>query len=251
MRKWLSLLLCALMLLPSAAWADAVPSADRLPDETLMTYYDHSLFVGDSVVRMFRNYIKDVQKKDPTYFSGIKFFSAYNYQLFTATMERTNSHRVNLTYKGSDATFAEIMNAEKPDRVFILAGLNERIHIHIDRANNYLPKIMALRDKYSPETEISFLSLTPVTQKVGAKRQQGHDEYNIWLEKKCAEIGAAYIDISSRLKDETGFLPKRISNDGEYHLSTSGNAIFAQELLDYAQSQYDAGLWVPKDTGSN
>jgi hypothetical protein len=247
MKKLLILLLCALMVLPSAARADAAPSADRLPDETLMTYFDHSLFIGDSVVRMFRNYVKDVQKKDPGYFSGVKFYSAYNYQLFTATMEYINTNRVNLTYKGSDVTMAEIMRREQPARLFILAGLNELIHQNIPRADRYIPKIMALRDKYSPETEVYFLSLTPVTQKIGSKRQNGHNEYNLWLEQKCAEVGASYIEISARLKDETGFLPKKLSIDGEFHLNTSGNAIFAQELLDYAQAQYEKGLWAPKN----
>ena len=80
MKKLLSLLFCA-MLMFSLAHAEETPQAERLPDSILMTYYDQSLFVGDSLVVMFRNYVRGAQKKDPAYFSGIKFYGAYSYQL--------------------------------------------------------------------------------------------------------------------------------------------------------------------------
>ena len=236
----LFLLLAAFMLCGRAG-------AERLPDETLMTYYDRSIFAGDSVICLFRNYVKEIRNKDAGYFSGVKFYCAYSYQLQTASMEyvSANSERVHLTYKGSKATLAEIMKKEKPAEVFIHAGLNEYIHKHIDRAENYIDKILALRDKYSPDTQIYFLSLTPVTKKIGNPRQEGHDQYNEWLSQKCAETGAVFIDITTPVKSEDGFLPKTLSRDNEFHLNNKGNAIFAQTLLDFAQAQYDAGLWEP------
>ena len=245
MKKLMALALCLMLLLPAAVQAEE--TADRLPDEVLMQYYDHSLFVGDSVIRMFRNYVKNVQKTDPGYFPGIKFYSEYSYQLHTAAMQYVTEDRVNLKYKGSDATLSEIMKGEKPEKVFILAGLNERIHLHIDWADSYITKIMAIRDKYSPDTEMYFFSLTPVTRKVGNPRQEKHDEYNVWLARKCEEVGATYIEISELLKDEDGFMRKSISSDGEYHLNAEGNAIWAQKLLDFAQEQYDLGLWTPAE----
>lgn len=221
--------------------------AERLPDETLMTYYDRAIFAGDSVICLFRNYVKEIRNADAGYFPGVKFYCAYSYQLQTASMEyvSANSERVHLTYKGSKATLAEIIRKEKPVRVFIHAGLNEYIHKHIDRAENYINKIMALRDKYSPETQVYFLSLTPVTKKVGNPRQELHDQYNVWLSQKCAEAGAFFVDITTPVKGEDGFLPKTLSRDNEYHLNNKGNAIFAQTLLDFAQAQYEAGLWTP------
>ncbi len=221
--------------------------AERLPDETLTAYYDRSIFTGDSVICLFRNYVKEIRNSDAAYFPGVKFYCAYSYQLQTASMEyvSSNSERVHLTYKGSKATLAEIMKKEKPAKVFIHAGLNEYIHKHIDRAENYINKIMALRDKCSPDTQIFFLSLTPVTKKVGNPRQELHDQYNVWLSQKCAEAGAIFIDITTPVKDEDGFLAKNLSRDNEYHLNNKGNAIFAQTLLDFAQAQYEAGLWEP------
>ena len=248
MKRWLSLLLCFFLLLPGAA-AEESPAKDRLPDEVLMTYYDHTLFVGDSLIRMLRNYVKGVQKKDPGFFPGVKFYSEYSFQLSTAAREwvQTGSDRVFLTYKGSEATLYEVMKGEKPVRVFLLAGLNDRIEEHYDWAENYLNKIMALTEKHAPGTQIIFFSMTPVTQSVNKKknRQAKIDAYNAWLEEKCAQIGAGYMNIAEGLKDENGVLPRALSSDGEYHLNEEGNAIWIRELLDYAQAQYEAGLWTP------
>lgn len=248
-KKRLILLLLLLLTAPVFCGGTSAESTERLPDETLMAYYSHSIFAGDSVICLFRNYVKEVRKSDAGYFSGVKFYCAYSYQLKTASMEyiRSNTDQVYLTYKGSNATLAEIMKGEKPDRVFIHAGLNENIHRHLDWAESYVNKIMALRDKYAPGAQVCFLSLTPVTAKIGNPRQELHDRYNAWLEQKCVEAGAVFIDIATPLKGDDGFLPKAISRDNEFHLNAEGNAVFAQTLLDFAQAQYEAGLWDPAE----
>ena len=170
-QKRLVFLLLLLMAISVFSGEASAENAERLPDETLMAYYDRSIFAGDSVICLFRNYVKEIRNSDAGYFSGVKFYCAYSYQLQTASMEyvNANSDRVHLTYKGSKATLAEIMKKEKPAKVFIHAGLNEYIHKHLDRADSYINKILALRDKYSPDTKIYFLSLTPVTKKSGTR----------------------------------------------------------------------------------
>ena len=73
------------------------------------------------------------------------------------------------------------------------------------------------------------------------------DEYNAALEEMCREKGAGYIDISSRLKDEEGYLAAEYSQGDGYHLNTAGIALWVDALKDYAQAQYDAGLWTPEE----
>jgi hypothetical protein len=99
---------------------------------------------------------------------------------------------------------------------------------------------------------VYFFSLTPVTYRVEQERpnlQQKWDAYNQLLKAKCEEVGALYVEISEPLKNENGLLPMALSHDGKYHLNEEGNAIWAQLLLDYAQSRYDAGLWSPENGG--
>lgn len=246
MKRVIAFLFCLMLLVGTAC-------AERLPDEQLVTYYNKSVFVGDSLPRMFRNYVVNtVQKEHPTYFADTKFFTAYSYQLYAATLEKPSTSKVNLTYKGSDIALCRLMEKLQPEKLFILAGLNDKIGEKPERGMAYIDKIMALMEKYSPDTQVYFFSLTPVTAAVEKKRpnlQEKWDAYNVLLEQKCQEVGAIYIDIATDLKGENGFMKKGISHDGEYHLNDKGNAIWVQTLLDYAQSRYDAGLWSPEKGG--
>lgn len=249
-KRLLSLMLC-LALLPFALSPEA-HAADRLPDQTLMTYYNNSIFAGDSLIRMFRNYVKGRQEKEPDYFSGIKFYSTYSIQLRTLGLEWVVSELSNLVYKGSDQVLCRIVKSVGADKVFILAGLNDNLSREqdgsgIDRGIRYVHNIVNMVRKYSPETLIYFFSLTPVTKKIEDSRhvQAVWDNYNEQLKAACEELDAIYIDIATALKDENGLLPKEITTDNEYHLNEEGNAIWAQLLLDFAQEQYEAGIWTP------
>ena len=236
-------MLVCLMLLAGAA------HAERLPDEFLVTYFNNSVFVGDSLPRMFRNYVVNtVQKAHPDYFASTKFYTAYNYQLFTATQKQPPSSRTNLSYRGYDVSLCQLMERLQPEKLFILAGLNDNICDHSDRGMRYVAKIVELMEKYAPDTQVHFFSLTPVTAAVAKKRpnvQEKLDAYNALLEQKCQEVGAIYIDIATALKGEDGLMKVGISSDGEYHLDDEGNAIWLQTLLDFVQAQYESGNWVP------
>lgn len=242
MKRLIAFLFCLFLMAGAAC-------AEQLPEEELVKYYSKSVFVGDSLPRMFRNYVvNEVQKKHPDYFKDTKFFTAYSYQLYTATLVKPSSSRVNLVYRSSDITLCKLMEKLKPEKLFILAGLNDKIGERTEKGMEYIDKIMALMEEYAPDTQVYFFSLTPVTAKVETKRpklQSKWDAYNVELEKKCAEVGAIYIDIATNLKGENGLMKKGISHDGEYHLNDKGNAIWFQTLLDFAQAEYDAGRWVP------
>ena len=95
---------------------------------------------------------------------------------------------------------------------------------------------------------IAALSLLFPVRACAAQKPLSASDENLLartLAEKCPEVGAHFIDIATNLKGEDGLMKKGISHDGEYHLNEQGNAIWAQALLDFAQAQYDLGLWVP------
>lgn len=222
--------------------------AEQLTDAQLVTFYDDALFVGDSVIRLLRNYVVAEREKDPSFFRDARFYSAYSYQLGTAAIRWTNGNRVNIQYRGMDVSLAELADYLKPGKLFILAGLNDRIAKYIERGMGYVEKIVELIRKVSPDTEIYFISITPCTAKENSKGYQDCiNDYNAALEQKCLELNVNYIDVATDLKNENGVMDNSISSDGEYHLNTAGNALFVQSLLKYAQTRYDQGLWAPAD----
>ena len=243
---WVLCLCVCLYALPENSSAEQ--AAERLPDHMLMQFYENSIFVGDSQIRNMGNHIRKIRQDDPDYFPGVRFFGAYSYQMKKLSWRHITSDPddAELTYKGNDATLTDIAIKERPCNVFILVGLNDLIFEHLDRAGRYVDRILALRDEFFPETNIYFLSLTPVTDKRTAKIRDEITAYNAWLEGKCAEVNATYIDITAGLTDADGWLPRAITTDADSHLNAEGFAIFMDNLLDYAQAQYESGLWTPQ-----
>ena len=232
----------------------------RLPDEMLMTFYDNTIFAGDSLIAMFRNYVKLQQKEDPGFFAGVDFRAANSYKFRFAAYKTIPSGEMkfaHLTDGGQKVTLYYIVKKEQPDRVFIMAGINDMLTTDyknengIERALRYVRGATELIREASPETRIYFFSQMPVTKSFvqGSHHykevQERWDAINEAILAECDELDITLVDAASALKDEDGVLPARLSSDGLYHLNDDGNAILVQVLMDLAQAEYEAGTWVP------
>lgn len=244
MKRLLIILLCLLLAAPAAC-------GERLPDEQLITYYDQAFFVGDSLCEMLRYYVNGVVRREhPDYFRDVKFFTAHGYKLETAALRRPSYTETNLMYKGGAITVCGLAEKLQPEKMFILVGMNDRIGDHIDQGVAWIDTIIAMVQEVSPDTTLHFFSLTPIAAQVEKKalgRQEKWDAYNAALKEKCADAGVHFIDIATGLKGEDGLLAPALASEDGYHVNNDGNAIWVQTLLDFAQSQYELGLWAPAD----
>ena len=161
----------------------AAPAKERLPRETLMTFFTDSVFVGDSVSERVRTYVKDQRKEEPDLLSNAKFLVKQSYMLFMASKNYVSQKSANLTYNGREMSLCMIMGAMKPKRVFILLGINDYIGEKIDKGMEYVTRTVELIHKYAPGTEVYFQSLTPVTRNFCQKKDYRKlwDDYNAAL----------------------------------------------------------------------
>ena len=245
MRRFLCLLLLAALL------AGAAPCApgEELTEKQLLTYYDGCAIVGDSITRQLRVYVLEKQKTDPDYMKNARFFVAQSYFLYTASRKNLRKDDNNLIYQGRPTPLCEIIRQMRPRRVLILLGVNDYIGEEIDKGIGYCERIIDLAAEASPETEIIFESLTPVTPAFCRKKDYRTmwDRYNEALKEMCERRGAGYIDIATPLKDEEGYLRADYSSDGKYHLKGVGLQLWLDVLADYARQQYEAGNWSPEE----
>ena len=229
--------------------AFSIPAAiERLPDETLMGFFTDSVFVGDSISQRFRTYTKDRRVEEPGFLSNAKFLVTQSYLLFVASKNYVSKVSSNLTYQGQEMSLCMIMGKMKPKRVFILLGVNDYIGEKLDKAEEYVTRTVSLIHKYSPDTQIYFQSLTPVTRTFCKRKDYRTmwDQYNVLLKGLSETNDFTYIEIAQGLKDDEGYLPEALAMDKEYHLNNAGVEIWVSELLDFAQSQYEQGLWAPE-----
>ena len=243
---------------------DAEDTAMRLPDEILMTYYTDTVFAGDSQVAKFRNFVKVKRKDDPDYFAGVDFRAANSYKFRYVTYKKLEeSEGAHLTDGGSKVTLYTIAKKVQPKRLFLLAGLNDAFttdytqkrhgkdETGYDRAARYVREMTELIRSVSPDTQIYIISQMPVTKDFvqgshkGKDAQERFDLVNETVRQECEALGIRYVDLATGLKGENGLLPSAYCGDGLVHLNDEGYEIFARELLDFAQAEYEAGNWVP------
>ena len=241
--------LIAASLLCFPGGAEDSPEESRLTDEQLYSYFDGTLFIGDSITRQLHNYTAAQRREIPGFMGEARFFTAQSYALYTASRRLLQSSAVNLTFRGKPMALFDILQEIQPRRVFILLGVNDYAGEKTGKAVGWAERIIDLAADASPETQVIYQSLTPVTPAFCRKKDYRAlwDQYNEALEAMCLRKGAGYLDIAAPLKDGDGYLRGEYSSDGEYHLNPAGLRIWVSCLLDYAQAQYEQGAWQPEE----
>lgn len=212
-----------------------------------MAYYEDALFIGDSITRQFHVYLKGLREEG--FDLKTTLVSATSYTLYRASRRAVSNDRVELTYRGHKTPMFRIVEAEQPHTVFILLGVNDYIGTQIDKGIEYAGRIIDMVAEVAPDTRVVFISLTPVTRSFCKERDYRTlwDQYNVQLRALCEERGVGYLDLASRLKDQNGYLNREYSSDGQYHLNATGLGIWLDALMEFAQTEYEAGRWSPKE----
>ena len=244
----------------AAVMAEAEDTVMRLPDDVLMTYFDGAMFVGDSQIAKFRNFVKKKRKDDPDYFKNIDFRAENAYKFRFVAYEKIPSGEMKYAHlkdDGKKVTLYYLAGKLRPDRIFILAGINDMLTTDyknesgVERAMRYVRGAAELIGKASPGTKVYFITQMPVTRDYvqGTNHAKAVTErwnaINEAIAAESDELGITLVDLASGLKDENGLLPLKYCADGLCHLNDAGYEIFAAELLDFAQSEYEAGNWIP------
>lgn len=270
MKKQTVVLLLAVLILGILCGTGAAETSEkenavsRLSDEVLMTYYNNTIFAGDSQIAKFRYFVKVKRAEIPDYFTGIDFRTVNNYKFRYATYrtlrEPTGAH---LSDDGMDETLYYIVKKVQPEKLFLLAGLNDAFttdytmamqgveETGYDRAARYVREMTELVREASPETRIYIVSQMPVTSEFvqgtnkGKAVQDRFDLVNETVRQECETLGIRYMDLATGLKGADGMLLPQYSENESVHLNSDGYEIFARELLDFAQAEYEAGNWTP------
>ena len=248
--KLISWLALVVLLLTGFAFAEA--EEDVPDDRALLSYYDDSVFFGDSITGMFASHIKKLQRKDDWLLDRARFFSTVGISLYSASRIAVYGEVNHFTFHGGPMSMYDIAYQTKAKKVFILLGMNDPIALRINRGIGWVKKIIRTMTKKVPGVQVHFFSVTPVISEYAEEYhqprfQEKQDEYNRRLKEACEENGAFYIEIAEALKDADNYLKAEYANGkGTIHLSPEGMDVWVQCLKDFALEQYRLGLWSPE-----
>lgn len=183
-------------------------------------YFDNSVFLGDSVTLGLKNYATKMRQKDSYFLGNAKFIAVGSYSVADTLVSVDSPKSIHSLYNGVVMQPQDIILEMGVKRVFICLGLNDvGIYTQNEYLTNYSILINRMR-KAVPDIQIVILSVTPLTVEGERKILYNAkiDEYNNSLVKFANENGCYFIDVTSVLKDELGYLADELSSDNYCHL---------------------------------
>ncbi len=213
-----------------AVFADGQPSyVTSAPVD--YSFFDHSVFVGDSLTNQLGAYVGRVRNLEPDYMGTARFGGVGFYGICNALkpVEGDNPHHV---YKGETMNTADYIatrNAESTvDCVYVMMGMNDLNVYHTidDVIADYRQYIGTILDK-NPDVEIVVMTMTPVAQVFldngsGKLNPAYMDEFNCKIEQMCEEDGFGFINTNATLRDDAGMLPTEFASADGFHLTDEG-----------------------------
>lgn len=205
---------------------------ERLDSGEFDSFYDNTLFVGDSLTLVFSHRVRDVRNStDPNYLGKAKFLAATSMSAKRASENHTKGD-VCFMYRGKRVTLPDGVHEIGPERVFMMFGLNDLAVRDWDEVLGYFAKIIDAILEKNPDVELIVEGVLPVRPAFYDKEPKWCD-FNIGLEKLCGEKGVGYVSFAEELMDENGYLRAELA-EGKAHLNIAGEDVWARFLRRYA-----------------
>ncbi len=250
--KRLLLLLLVLVMSSTCCFAEGNPSLRQENDADLDagiydSYFDDAVFVGDSVTRQFSTYIREQREALGFPVLGeARFLCAINYGLYRGSRKYLQKGDPQLRYRATNVTVHGGLKWMEAGKAFIMLGLNDRVGgKKIEKEVGWYTQLIDNVLEHNPDILFVAESLTPIVRGAEDKtlRREYLTAFNQRIEALCAEKGVSYLDITTPLLDEDGFMKPEYAYDRLCHMNNDGLYIWLTELRRFARDQYEKGLW--------
>lgn len=213
------------------------PSTDYfIISENADDFFKKSVFIGDSVMMGFRNYIMG----QPQGFLGSPEFlvsGSFSVRMALNTISKDTIHPV---YQGEQHYIWDSIKMMGAEKVFLFFGLNDIDMEGVDgTCENYLSVIEKIREA-NPTVKIYVISTTNML--TGSERGGLNNDnirlLNTKMKEQCDAGVAEYIDITSFLIGEDGGLKPELCSDAYVHQTYASYEIWTKVLRNYASGGF-------------
>ena len=227
-------------------------TVERLDSGEFDSYFNDTLFLGDSITKLLAGYARDQRQTDEDFLGNAQIFGEASMSVKFACLDRASENSVSsFRYRGKAVSITELIRATGAKRVFIMLGSNDIDSRAWDTVEEYFATLIDVIHEKCPGVEIVIECVLPVTELFCSENKIKIEHWNTFngiLAGICEEHGAGFCDFSKMLMDEKGYLPQSLSLDRRYHPNTDGVAIWVRGLRLYAARQTfpDAEVLVPE-----
>ncbi len=199
------------------------------------SYFNDTLFVGDSITNMFSMF-------NDAYglFDDAKFLCSIGLSYGNSLWSMENENNVFPTYRGDKILIEDAVAEMNVKKVYILLGMNDIGVYGIDRSIENMKELVSRILAKSPDVKIYIQSVTPIIR--GKERDDLNNafiaEFNDKLCKACEENKLYFIDICQAMSDSEGFLLDDYCSDIDYmgmHPSYNGCKVWLEYIMTHTK----------------
>lgn len=209
------------------------PSADDfIILEDADKFFEQSVFIGDSVMMGFRNYIMG---QEPGFLGNPQFLvsGSFSVRMALSKISETTIHPV---YQGEQHYIWDSISMMGVKKAFLFFGLNDIDMKGVDGTfENYVEVIGKIKET-TPDVEIFIISTTNMLtgSEKGGLNNENICLLNEKLKEYCAATDVQYIDIASYLRGEDGGLKPEFCSDAYVHQTYAAYDVWTKVLRGYA-----------------
>lgn len=201
-------------------------------------FFENSVFVGDSVMMGFRNYVM----RHGNILSNPEFLVSGSFSTRSALQEVSNAS-IHPIYKGKQHQIQESIKLMEVEKVFVSLGLNDIGMQGTQKTVELYDELIQRIYRSNPEIQIYIISTTYML--IGSEKNDLNNElireFNGMIKEYCIENEIGYIEIAESLADENGGLAKEYCSDGYVHLTPSAYDIWTRLLREFALEETVGG----------
>ncbi|MEA4822590.1 MAG: GDSL-type esterase/lipase family protein [Clostridiaceae bacterium] len=210
--------------------------APGVTEEEATAFFADSVFIGDSVMMGFRNYVMYQQSQGNTGCMSSPTFLVSGSLSARTSLSSISDSSLHPLYKGQKRLIEDVIAEIGAKKVFILFGLNEVAVNGTEEPIRYLDTLISRILAQSPEVEIYLVSTTYMVQGSELEKLNNRNIRILNSNRRAYAdaLGYGYIDIANNVCDENGYLPSSYSSDQYVHQNYTSYAIWEDVLLSYA-----------------
>lgn len=216
-------------------------TAARLDAGEFDGFFDDALFVGDSMTRVFGNFIQAQRARNGACLGTAQFMGEVS-----MTVRIASTDDAVFTYRGKKTSLTAAITKRGVQKVFLMLGGNDIGHRDWDAVLADYGKMIDNIKTACRDVMIIVQGVHPGTKRFCENRQidiAHWNRFNEALAAFCETNGVAFYSFAEELMDEQGYLRDAYAS-GDFHFSDEGNAIWLRAARIYAarQCEPDAAL---------
>lgn len=212
-------------------------------------YFSNSVFVGDSVMEGFAQYIREQRKNGVSMLSNAQFLtSIMGIKVADIVGETAGHHHRYYTYRGKEQALETILKEMGVERAFIMLGMNDLgVGFSAEETIKKYRKMVPFIKEINPNLEVIVLTTTPKTATKWLPDYIPNEnfaspllnEFADMLKEMCKEEGISVVDINAAVRGSDGHLPDGYSRDNFVHINNKCSAVVLDTLREFAKTQLE------------